>query len=64
MLQQPNHQDIGYRGQATATTEGTQPVHAEKEVATPVATTYNKSNKQSLALPEVTQQFRHPPPFP
>ncbi|XP_052291840.1 uncharacterized protein LOC127900685 [Citrus sinensis] len=44
--------------------KGTQPVHAEKEVATPVATTYNKPNKQSLAPPEATQQFRHPPPFP
>ena len=45
MLQQPNHQDTGYRGQATVTLEGTQLVHAEKEVATPVATTYNKPNK-------------------
>ncbi|KAH9716271.1 hypothetical protein KPL71_021404 [Citrus sinensis] len=64
MLQQPNHQDTGYRGQVTATSEGTQPVHAEKEVATPVATTYNKPNKQSLVPLEATQQFRHPPPFP
>ena len=39
-------------------------MHAEKEVATLVATTYNKPNKQSLVLPEATQQFRHPPPFP
>ena len=48
MLQQPNHQDTGYRGQATTTSEGTQPEHAEKEVATPVATTYTKPTKQSL----------------
>ena len=54
MLQQPNHKDIGYRGQATTTSEGTQPVYAEKEVTTPVATTYNKPNKQSLVPPEVT----------
>ncbi|KAH9724853.1 hypothetical protein KPL70_007635 [Citrus sinensis] len=64
MLQQSDHQDTSYRGQATATSEGTQPVHAEKEVATPVATTYNKPNKQSLVPTEATQQFRHPPPFP
>ncbi|XP_052291748.1 uncharacterized protein LOC127900621 [Citrus sinensis] len=63
MLQQPNHQDTGYRGQATATAEGTQTVHVEKEVATPVATIYNKPNKQSLVPPEASQQFRHPPPF-
>ena len=37
---------------------------AENEVAIPVATTYNKPNKQSLVPPEATQQFRHPPPFP
>ena len=54
MLQQPNHQDTDYRGQATTTTEGTQLVHAEREVSTPVATTYNKPNKQSLVPPEVT----------
>ena len=35
----PSQQDIGVRGQAAATMEGTQPVHAEKEVATPVVTT-------------------------
>ena len=49
--------------QATATTEEIQPEHAEKEVATPVATTYTKQNKQSLISPEATQQFRHPPHF-
>ncbi|KAH9735112.1 hypothetical protein KPL71_017633 [Citrus sinensis] len=53
-----------YMGQATATTEEIQPEHAEKEVTTPVVTTCTKSNKQSLISPEVTQQFRHPPPFP
>ncbi|KAH9724028.1 hypothetical protein KPL70_007340 [Citrus sinensis] len=51
------------KGQATATAEGTQTVHVEKEVATPVATIYNKPNKQSLVPPEASQQFRHPPPF-
>ena len=61
---QPSQPDTNDKGQAEATTEGDQPIHAEKEVATPVATTYNKPNKQSLAPPEATQQFRHPPPFP
>ncbi|XP_052299834.1 uncharacterized protein LOC107178669 [Citrus sinensis] len=51
-------------GQAATTSEGTQPVHAENKAATPIATTYNKPNKQSLVPSEVTQQFRHPPPFP
>ena len=51
-------------GQATATAEEIQPEHAEKEVATPVATTYTNLNKQSLVPPESNQQFRHPPPFP
>lgn len=55
MLQQPPHQDIGYMGQATAIVEEIQPEHAEKEVATPVATTYTKPNKQSLIPPEATQ---------
>ena len=64
MLQQPNYQDTGYRGQATTITEGTQPEHFEKEVATPVATTHNKPNKQSLVPPEATHQFGHPPLFP
>ena len=64
LLQQTPLQDTDYRGQATTTTEGTQLVHAEREVSTPVATTYNKPNKQSLVPSEVTQQFRHPPPFP
>ena len=45
MLQQPGHQDTDDRDQAAVTIEGTQPVHAEKEVATPAATTYNKPNK-------------------
>ena len=44
MLQQPSHQDTGASGQATATLEGNQPINAEEEVATPVITTYNKSN--------------------
>ena len=44
--------------------EGNQQVHAEKEVVTPVVTTYNRPNEQSLVPPEATQQFRHPPPFP
>ncbi|KAH9792490.1 hypothetical protein KPL71_004147 [Citrus sinensis] len=60
----PPHQDTGYMGQATATAEEIQPEHVEKEVATPVTTTYTKPNKQSLLPPEATQQFRHPPPFP
>ena len=64
MLQQPTHHDIGYKGQATTNSEGIQLEHAEKEVATPVATTYTKPTKQSLVPPEVTQQFRHPPLFP
>ena len=45
MLQQSPHQDTGYMGQATTTAEEIQPEHAEKEVATPVATTYTKQNK-------------------
>ncbi|KAH9735234.1 hypothetical protein KPL71_017676 [Citrus sinensis] len=57
-------QNTGYMGQATTTAEETQPEHAEKEVTTPVVTTYTKSNKQSLISPEATQQFRNPPPFP
>ncbi|KAH9792555.1 hypothetical protein KPL71_004168 [Citrus sinensis] len=36
MLQQPNHQDTGASGQATATMEGDQPINAEEEVVTPV----------------------------
>ena len=44
MLQQPSHQDTGVRGQAAETIEGNQLVHAKKKVATPVVTTYNKSN--------------------
>ncbi|KAH9670524.1 hypothetical protein KPL70_017015 [Citrus sinensis] len=48
MLQQPSHQDTGASGQATATLEGNQPINAEEEVATPVVTTYNKSNDQRL----------------
>ncbi|XP_052290839.1 uncharacterized protein LOC127900273 [Citrus sinensis] len=51
-------------GQAITTAEGIPPEHVEKKVATPVATTYTKPNKQSLVPPEATQQFRHPPPFP
>ena len=53
MLQQAPHQDIGHMSQATANAEENQPEHAEKEVATPVATTYNKPNKQSLVPPEL-----------
>ena len=64
MLQQPSHQDTGVRGEAATTMEGNQPVHIEKEVATPLATTYNKPNKHSLVPPKATQQFRHPPPLP
>ena len=64
MLQQPSHQDTCVRSQVAATMEGNQPVHAEKEVATPVVTTYNKPNEQTLVPSEATHQFRHPPPFP
>ncbi|KAH9698291.1 hypothetical protein KPL71_023958 [Citrus sinensis] len=64
MLQQAPHQDTGYMSQATATAEEIQPEHAEKEVATPIAITYTKPNKQSLISSKATQQFRHPPPFP
>ncbi|KAH9718247.1 hypothetical protein KPL71_022145 [Citrus sinensis] len=64
ILQQALHQDTGYMSQATAIAEEIQPEHAEKEVATLVATTCTKPNKQSLISPETTQQFRHPPPFP
>ncbi|KAH9751689.1 hypothetical protein KPL71_014391 [Citrus sinensis] len=64
LLQQTLHQDTDYMGQATATAEEIQPEHAEKEVATPVATTFTNLNKQSLVPPESNQQFRHPPPFP
>ena len=54
-------------GQATATAEEIQPDHAEKEIVTPVATTYTSLNKHSLVppeSPESNQQFRHPTPFP
>ena len=64
MLQQPNHQDTGASGQATATMEGDQPINAEEEVVTPVVTTYNKSNEQRLVPPKAAHQFRHPPHFP
>ncbi|XP_024046599.1 uncharacterized protein LOC127900302 [Citrus sinensis] len=64
MLQQPNYQDAGYKRQVTATAEGIQLEQAEKEVATPVAITYTKPNKQSLVPPDATQSFRHPPSFP
>ncbi|KAH9769288.1 hypothetical protein KPL71_011944 [Citrus sinensis] len=46
MLQQTLHQDTGYMSQATTTAEEIQPKHAEKEVATPVATPYTKPSKQ------------------
>ena len=55
MLQQPNHQDIGVSGQAAATMEGNQPINDDKEIATPVVTTYNKPNEQRLIPPESTQ---------
>ena len=55
MLQQPNHQDTGDRDQVVATMKGTQPIHAEKEVAIAAATIYNKPNKQSLTPLEATQ---------
>ncbi|XP_024042820.1 uncharacterized protein LOC112099628 [Citrus clementina] len=67
MLQQTPHQDTDLRGQTTATAEEIQPDHAEKEIVTPVATTYTSLNKHSLVppeSPESNQQFRHPPPFP
>ena len=55
MLQQPSHQDTGVSGSAAATMEGNQPINAEEEVATPMATTYNKLNEQRLVPPEATQ---------
>ncbi|KAH9735010.1 hypothetical protein KPL71_017596 [Citrus sinensis] len=61
--QNRNTQPSGFHQQTTATSEGIQPEHAEKEAATPVATTYAKPNKQSLVPPAATQQFRHPPHF-
>ncbi|KAH9716153.1 hypothetical protein KPL71_021359 [Citrus sinensis] len=60
----PPNQNIGYMSQATTTIEEIQPEHAEKEVATPVATTCTNPNKQGLIPLEAIQQFRHPPPFP
>ena len=48
MLQQPSHQDTGVSGQAAATMEGNQPINDDKEVATPMVTTYNKPNEQRL----------------
>ena len=64
MLQQAPHQDTGYMSQATATAEENQPEHAEKEVATLVATTCTYPNKQGSLPLEATQQFRYPPSFP
>ncbi|KAH9769701.1 hypothetical protein KPL71_012115 [Citrus sinensis] len=64
MLQQALHQDTGYMSQAITTAEEILPEHAEKEVATPAATTCIKPNKQNLISSEATQQFRHPSPFP
>ncbi|KAH9802189.1 hypothetical protein KPL71_001277 [Citrus sinensis] len=55
MLQYPTHPDTGYMGQATATSEGIQPEHAEKEATTPAATTYTKTNKQSLESSHMLQ---------
>lgn len=43
MLQQPNHQNTGTSGQAAVTLEGNHPITTEEDVATPVMTTYNKS---------------------
>ena len=48
----------------TAIAKEIQPEHAANEVATPVATTCTKPNKQGSIPPETTQQLRHPPPFP
>ena len=64
MFQQPRHQDTGVSGRAATTIEGNQPINDDKEVATLITTTYNKPNEQGLVPLEVTQQFRHPPPFP
>ena len=61
-LQQNPHQDTELLGQATSTAEEMQSDHAEKEVATPVATTCTTLNKQSLVPPESNQQLdiHHP----
>ena len=64
LLQQTPHQDTGYMGQATTTSEEIQPKHADKEGATIVYTTCTNLNKQSLVPPKSNQQFRHPPHFP
>ncbi|XP_024033548.1 uncharacterized protein LOC112095675 [Citrus clementina] len=64
MLEQSSHQDTDVSGQTAVTIEGNQPINAEKKVATPMVTAYNKPNEQRLALPEATQQFRQPPLFP
>ena len=42
ILQQPNHQDTGTSGQATATLEGNHPITAKDDVAIAVVTIYNK----------------------
>ncbi|KAH9649078.1 hypothetical protein KPL70_025843 [Citrus sinensis] len=55
MLQQPSHQDTGASGQGITTLEGNQPINAEEEVATPVVTTYNKSNEQRLECNHMLQ---------
>ena len=55
MLQQPSHQDTDVSGQTAGTMEGNQPINAEKEVAIPAVTTYNKPNDQRLVPPEATE---------
>ena len=55
IFQQPSHQNTDVIGQTAATMEGNQPINAEKEVAIPAVTTYNKPNDQRLVPPEATE---------
>ena len=66
LLQQTPQQDSDARDPATTISTDIQPALAEKEVTTPVDTTYTNLNNppQRWVTPESNQQFRHPPPFP
>ena len=54
MLQQCSHQDSSVSGRAVATMERNQPINENKEVTTPMATSYNKPNEQRLVPSEAT----------
>ena len=64
LLQQIPQQDSDARDPTTATATDIQPELAEKEVTTPINTTYTNLNNHRWVTPESNQQFRRPLPFP